>query len=385
MFLEREVELNSLREAARLAGTGAGRIVVVSGEAGVGKTMLLRKFHDESTGVTVHWGGSDALFTPQPLGPLRDMVSKLDAKTAQLVESMASLDKIFSSLLGALQDARPASVLIFEDAHWADNSTLDLIKYLGRRISFVPCVLILTYRTEETGRDHPLTQVLGDLPTSAVMRIPLAPLSLDGIASLSQLDRQEASALHAITGGNPFFATELLANGAALPGDLPASVRDAVWARLQRLGTGERELLEAISISPSGAELWFAEALTGRSVDADMHACVERGFLAEDNEGKFRFRHEMARVATQERLPAGAQRQLHRKAFEVLSSRQSFPLTCLVHHASGAGLSPHVLALAPRAAAEAVKLGSHREAVSHLALALRHAGEASSEVAGEAQ
>jgi DNA-binding CsgD family transcriptional regulator len=383
MLIEREFPLDELLAAARLAADGKGLVVLVSGEAGVGKTALLRGFAARADGLSVHWGGSDPLFTPCPLGPLRDMVAGIDERVAELVEDRATPDSIFPALVSALQQGRAGRVLIFEDVHWADNATLDLIRYLGRRIAFLPCVLILSYRPEETGVGHSLSRVLGDLPASSVRRLKLQPLSLDGIIQLATETGQDATELFAVTGGNPFFATELIANLKAGPDGIPASVRDAVWARLERLEVAELSLLEAISIAPSGAEDWLAKALLLGDAGPAIASCVARGLLYVDKEERYRFRHELARQATLERLNSNTQKILHQRAFEVLAQRPSFPLACLVHHAAGAKNSEQVLSLAPMAAAEASKLGSHKEAAAHLLTALQHSDDAPLELVAQ--
>jgi DNA-binding CsgD family transcriptional regulator len=382
-LIERDAPLNSVLQSVARCRAGQGGIVIIGGEAGIGKTTLLREVARQTAGIKFHWGGSDALFTPRPFGPLCDMAAEIDPAIARLLDETAPQDRIFPALLGALQSARAPCALVFEDVHWADNATFDLIKFLGRRISFLPAVLILTYRSDEVGADHPLAQVLGDLPASACTRVALKPLTMEGIAELVRATGQDAAELHRITGGNPFFASELLANPDRRDDAVPASVRDAVWARLQRLGQRERELLEAVSIAPSGAEDWFAEALLGRNADDAIDACVSRGLLAKDGEERYRFRHELARAATLERLSPAAQKQLHRRAYDVLAKRPSFPVPCLIHHASGAGDAARVLELAPRAAREAITLGAHREAAAHLAAAMAHSASAPPELAAQ--
>ncbi len=382
-LIERDQQVDALFAAVASAVAGRGKTVVISGEAGIGKTALLQEFAARKpAGTQLLWGGSDALFTPQPLGPLRDMAGEIDPGIAKLLKDVAAQDQIFPALLQVLQNGHgnDTRVLFFEDVHWADNATLDLIKYLGRRIAYLRVVLVLTLRSDEVGAGHALSQVLGELPTASTIRMMLKPLSAAGIAQLARASNQDAAELHRVTMGNPFFATELLANTDLAGSGIPASVRDAVWARLQRLAPKERELLEAVSIAPSGAEDWFAEALIGENADTAIDTCVARSLLFKDGEGRFRFRHELARAATMERLPPATQKQLHRRAFAALSGRASFPLSCLTHHAAGAGDSESVLALAPRAAAEAIKLGAHREAVTHLATAISHSATALPEV-----
>ena len=180
-----------MRLRAQLPGTGA--IVILSGEAGVGKTSLLREFASSSpAGAKFCWGGCEALFTPRPLGPLQDMAQMIGPEIAELLDQAAAQDRIFPALLGALQKSRHSHALIFEDVHWADRATLDLIKYLGRRVPLLRAVIVLSLRSDELGADHPLAQVLGDLPSAQTSRIALKPLSPQGVRQLAEAAGSQA-------------------------------------------------------------------------------------------------------------------------------------------------------------------------------------------------
>jgi DNA-binding CsgD family transcriptional regulator/Tfp pilus assembly protein PilF len=382
-LIERDTPLKTLLNTVDRCREAQGSIVILAGEAGVGKTAVLRALAREAAGVKFLWGGSDALFTPRPLGPLCDMAGEIAPELARLIDEMAPQDRIFPALLAALQAGDAPRVLVFEDVHWADNATFDLIKYLGRRIAFLRTVLVLSFRSDEAGAGHPLAHVLGDLPAPSCVRIALKPLSPEGIAELARASGQDPGELHRITGGNPFFASELLANADRRQESVPASVRDAVWARLRRLEPKERALLEAVSVAPSGAEDWFAEALLHENADAAIDACVARGLLVRDAEDRYRFRHELARAATLESLSPAQQKALHRRAYDALAGRPSFPVPCLIHHAAGAGDAASVLELAPRAAREALKLGALREAATHLSTAMAHSAHADPAVAAQ--
>jgi hypothetical protein len=209
-LVERGLYLATLGEHLAVAAAGHGRLVLVGGEAGIGKTALIRQFVDEQRHeARVLWGACDGLFTPQPLRPLLDIADELDLDTD------APQHEIFSATLDAL---RPGpTIAVFEDVHWADGATVDLLRFLGRRLDQTATLLIATYRDDELGTQHPLRAVLGDV--EAARRISLAPLSQDGVRTLvgdSPVDPEE---LHRRTGGNPFFVTEALAaSGAGVPG-----------------------------------------------------------------------------------------------------------------------------------------------------------------------
>jgi len=387
MLLDREGPLKVLLAAGRSAALGHGSIVVVEGEAGIGKTSLLREFAEHSdNGCRVLWGWCEALFTPCPLGPLQDMGQLLDPRVAALLKQAAPPERLFPALLNALQHSGDTIILIFEDVQWADNATLDLVKYLGRRISLLPTVLVLTLRSDEIGADHPLTHVLGDLPSASVSRIALQPLSREAVAALTEQSGRCADDLYRITEGNPFFVTELLASETE-PGRIPHSIRDAVWARLSRLTAGERKALEVISIVPGGVEPWLVRALLGVEADTLLDQCLARGLLRRDGQGAVMFRHELARQATLERLPPSLQRSLHSiveaAISQLVTTKAPALLVRRVHHAASAEDGARVLELAPQAAAHAAHLGAHRDAASHLATALRYIAQATPEQAAQ--
>jgi ATP/maltotriose-dependent transcriptional regulator MalT len=381
VLIERDEPLESLLSAARRAAAGHGSTVIVGGEAGIGKTSVLGEFAQRLGGkYRMLWGGCEALFTPRPLGPLQDMAPMLDPRVTALLDETAVPERLFPMLLNSLQEATKTTVLVFEDVHWADHATLDLVKYLGRRVSLVRTLLVLTLRSDEIGVDHPLTQVLGDLPSAATTRIALQPLSPEGVVMLAQQSGRSGSDLHRITSGNPFFVTELLAGNHTMPVQVPPSIRDAVWSRFSRLAKAEREMLEAICIVPWSVERWLLRALLGAEADAAVDNCIARGMLQRDDQGAVRFRHELARQAVLDRLSPAAQQALHARVeaamSEVPDDQANASLSRRVHHAAGADNGARVLELAPQAAAQAARLGAHQEAAAHLATALRYVAQA---------
>jgi DNA-binding CsgD family transcriptional regulator len=385
MLIERDGPLSSLLDIARQAAEGQGSTVLLGGEAGIGKTSLLREFARRADGqYRILWGGCEALFTPRPLGPLQDIAPALDSQLAALLDQAATPDRLFPALLSVLQDASDTIVIVFEDVHWADNATLDLVKYLGRRIFMLKVVLVLSLRTDEVVANHPLEQVLGDLPSGGATRLTLQPLSPEGVAILAQNAGHLGAELHRITAGNPFFVTELLARNHAGSERIPESIRDAVWSRLSRLEAGEREALEVISVIPGLVEPWLLRSLLGADAEAFVDQCVARGVLVRDEQAAVRFRHELARQATLERLPASVQQSLHARV-EAAMSASDVPvaLSRRAHHAAGANDGARVLILAPQAAAEAARLGAHQEAAAHLTTALRYVAQAPKELAAQ--
>ena len=190
-----------------------------------------------------------------------------------------------------------------------------------------------------------------------------------------------------MTAGNPFFVTELLASGDGERNRIPDSIRDAVWSRLARLSPGERDVLEMMSIVPGNLELGLITSLLGDEAEDLVDRVVGRGLLRRDERGDIAFRHELARQATLDRLSPSLQRSLHAKveaALAALPGQETMAhLARRVHHAAGAEDGQLVLDLAPRAAAQASRLGAHQQAASFLATALRYVARATPEVAAQ--
>jgi DNA-binding CsgD family transcriptional regulator/tetratricopeptide (TPR) repeat protein len=373
MFLERDAFLAELLDAHTSAAS-QGCIAVVSGEAGIGKTTLVESFcarvRERRAHARVLWGACDALFTPRPLGPLLDIARQAQGALRELGRSGADREKLFNALLDELSRASSPTIVVFEDVHWADEATLDLLKFVARRVRTTAALLILTFRDDEVDAAHPLRRLLGELPPASVRRIPLPPLSASAVARLARAAGRAAGDLHIATGGNPFYVTEVLATES---GDIPPSVRDAVLARAARLSSAGDAALDAVSVVPGRCERWLLERVLGEGAHA-VEEGVSAGLLRATR-SEVAFRHELARRAWEDALEPAYAAVLHTRALRALEARQSDSgmLSRLVHHASRSGEGDRVLQLAPIAAAEAAALGAHREAAAHYESALRHA------------
>jgi predicted ATPase/DNA-binding CsgD family transcriptional regulator len=370
-LLERDSYLDQLERTRQEAMAGQGHVVLVNGEAGIGKTSLVDQFakaHRDS--IRVLWGACDSLFTPRPLGPLYDIAMQLEGELPALLHSDADRFAIFSACLVEMQQS--PTIVVFEDLHWADEATLDLVKFLSRRIQLTKSLLILTYRDDELGANHPLRLVLGELTRSVTLRLTLLPLSQASVSELARATKHDTQIndLFAITGGNPFFVTEVLESGGA---SVPLTVRDVVLARAARLSPGARHVLEVASIVPGRIEKKLLQSILGPAV-ADIEECMEHGMLQTDG-NSLSFRHELARRALEDSLPSSRQQALHRKVLQVLRERgeDRIQLSLLVHHAALAGDDEAVLRFAPQAARQAAIVGAHLEAAAHYKTALRYA------------
>jgi tetratricopeptide (TPR) repeat protein len=370
-LLEREGQLGAL--GAALAGVGergVGLVVLVHGEAGIGKTALVRRFCGQAGGsVRVLWATCDPLFTPRPLGPLFDIARVVEGELREQVEAGGQPHEVARALMDEL-DGRSSSVLVVEDLHWADEATLDVLRLCARRIDSVPALLVLTYRDDGLHPSHPLRSMLGELPSAMSTRHELPRLSEAAVAALAGASTLDLGELSERTGGNPFYVTEVLAAGG---GRIPPTVRDAVLARAAGLSGAARDVLEAVAVVPQRTEVWLLEALVQRALDG-LDECLGSGMLRGEADG-VAFRHELARLAIEESLTPHRAVVLHRRALAALAKQAigSPDLVRLAHHAEAAGDTSAVLRYAPAAAAHAAAVGAHREALHQYGRALRFA------------
>jgi DNA-binding CsgD family transcriptional regulator len=370
-LIERERELSMLGECLdAVRSSSRGRLVFVTGEAGVGKTALLRRFCGDRAGsARVLWGACDALFTPRPLGPFLDIAESTGGDLGEAVEAGAGTFELAAALRSELGKRSP-TILVLEDAHWADDATLDLLRLLARRVKALPVALLVSYRRTELSRFHPLRQVLGEFGSeTSDLRLTLGPLSPEGVARLAAAHGVDGAVLHERTGGNPFFVTEVLAAGE----EIPETVRDAVLARASRLTPAARALLDAVAIAPRHSELWLLERSAPDALPA-LDECLASGMLVEAN-GAVAFRHELARLAVEQAAAPDEMLRLHRATLAALRTAPETraDLARLAHHAESARDTDAVLEFAPAAGARASKVGSHREAAAQYARALRFA------------
>ena len=371
-LLERETELANLEDHLRQAAAGQGRVVFLAGEAGSGKTSLVDAFCQGIAGeAAVLRTSCDALSTPGPLGPLRDLVAALGMASDRFAADREGRDQLFRAVLDTLADGEQPAVLVAEDAHWADGASLEFLRFLARRMRQLALLLIITYRDDEIGPQHPLRLLLGDLATApAVHRMAVPPLSERAVRQMAAGSGRDATSVHQVTGGNPFFVTEVLAS--TEPG-VPASVEDAVLARAARLAPEARAVLDVAAVIGASNDLDLLLAVAGPVLE-EVDECIARGLLHGTGPG-IAFRHELAREAILASVAPPRRRLLHAR---VLAALRELPeverdLALLAHHAEAAGDRAAVLEFAIAAAKQAAALHAQREAAAQYARALRFA------------
>lgn len=355
-LLEREPALGALDEALAAAARGRGSIALIAGEPGIGKTALVTAFaHGAAARCRVLLGICDDLATPRPLGAFRELDETFNGPLAEWLRRGRVPDAFPTLLLEELRAGQDPTLLIIEDVHWADQATIDALTVVGRRLRDMPVLLILTLRAGELASHPPLLAALDALQRTPTLHVQLGPLSH---AAVERLAGEQSEAVYALSGGNPFFVTELVAH----QGELPPSLANAVLGRVARLGNASRGLLELIAMVPGRVPIPVLDLLDpGWALAAED---AERHELLTVDHAHVRYRHELTRAAVRSSVPLGRRRLLHRR---VLCALQEVGADAadLVHHAEAAGLHDVVAEHALVAAREAEALGSSREAFAH--------------------
>ena len=354
-ILERDAQLDEISALVEQASDG-GKVVLVRGGAGIGKTTfvhaLVERHRDQ---VHVLTGVCDDLSTPQPLGPIWDMA--VDEPTLDGLLREGDRRKIFAELLDLLSRSLRPTLMVIEDTHWSDAATLDAIKFLGRRIRKANGVLVLTFRDSEEELVGSLRSVVGELAAEDLARVRLVPLSEEAVGELLEGSDLDAAEVFGITGGNPFYVTEVLGEGV---GSIPPSVQDHVIARVARLDPATRTLVQFTSVVPGGVE-WDVAKSAG-VVDSASVSAAERAGLLVVGTDVIAFKHELARQAVEDDLTPSERMDLNGLVLGAMSNDSKAARH--VHHAAEAGDTHAIVMNAPRAAADAVAVGSHREAAA---------------------
>lgn len=368
-LLERGLFLDALDGYATEAASGNGRLVVVTGDAGIGKTALVDAFRLSRSDLRWHWGACDGGFTPRPLGPLHDIACEVGGRLRDLCTADADRNELFAEFAATLRgDGTDVSGVVVEDVHWADEASLDWLTHLSRRISRIPAVAIVTCRDTEPGDDELLTSFLGRVAGhGSTRRVSLPPLTRDGVRRIA--GPHDADRLHHLTGGNPFLVTEVLANGSA---EVPPSVADLVRVRFLRHSDPARRMLAAAAVIGRPAPAGQVAAVAGVAPGA-LDECVRSGTLVAQGL-QFAFRHELTRRAVEDLVPKVQAAELHRIALLALEREGADPAE-LAHHAVECGDADAILRHATRAARTAAAASAHREAVVQFRRALAHADQ----------
>jgi len=403
VFIGRASELDQLDRAVSRAASGTPSIILVGGEAGIGKSRLVAEAIAAKaardaivlSGACVDLGGDDGLPFAPIAEALRQLVRRLDPESLAALMDPATLDlarllpalgastgsaaqraeapgelaqtrlfEAFLTLVGRVGSVAPV-VLALEDLHWADAATRDLTAFLARNARDERLCVIGTYRTDELHRRHPLRGWLAEMQRLA--SVDLVRLArFDATESAAQIaailgadaDSTVVASIHERAEGNPFFAEELLAAGATGPDDqLPVSLRDVLLARANAVSEPARRLLGVVAVAGRAADELLLAGVSGSTetdVAASLDEATSQNLLVPSDDGTaagYAFRHALLREALYDDLLPGARRRLHARYAEVLGEKA--PL-------DGAAR-----------AAQLVEIAGHASAAYDLPLALR--------------
>ena len=343
-------------------------MLIVSGESGAGKTAFVESFvEDWVRDERVLWGVCDPLPTPRPLGPIRDVAHRLAPGTRTILEHSEQPYDIFAALHDDLCTA--PSVLVIDDLQWADQATIDLLRFVLRRVAQTRSLIVGIIRDEEVGPNHRMRELLGDVarsPRADSLSIP--PLSVQAVESLVGERAVDATWLHRITAGNAFFVCEMLDHRGD---DLPTTVRDAVLARATGLSPAAWDLLNLLTCSPGAVPDHLLTDL-GVTLPASQ-ALAEAGLIRRSSRG-VAFRHDLCRLAVRSVIPPGAEPRLHRRLIDAYESSGHVDPAVLSHHALGANDIDRIRRYAADAGRTAARSGAHTQATEFFTIALENGG-----------
>ena len=363
-LLERDRECDVLRAQWSRARAGHGGLVIVTGEPGAGKTSLVQQFTRQcAADAPVLWGACDPLSTPRPLGPLHDVANELGGAARDALREADQPHEIFTAVHERL--CNNPSVLVVDDLHWADQGTVDLLRFLLRRVGSTRTLLVGTVRDDELDVSHPMRALLGDVarsPDAITMR--LQPLSVAAIATMIEGRPVDPRRIEQLTGGNPFFVGEMLAHSGD---DLPTSVRDAILSRTTHLDADAWDLLHLLACAPEAIP---DHLLASLDIGLLPLRALDRAGLIRRGMRGVAFRHDLCRLAIATTVPPGADAAIHQRMILAIEGSAAADPAVLVHHSIGAGDRDRVLRYAIEAARSAARSGAHRQAAAFYRIAL---------------
>lgn len=359
-LIEREGFLSALHNIFNATRDGEGHTVFVCGEAGIGKTSLVKKFSKEiNRRHKVLLGTCDALFAPRPLAPVYDILLGLRNEKPAGYNGVADRAEFFTDVFLELKKQDQSFLIVFEDIHWADEATLDFIKFLARRITQLPCLFILTYRDNEIHPKHPLRNVLGQLIPGSFTKMELPLLSRQAVEKLADARGISGKDIYSISGGNPFYVCELLAS---YNEEIPDSIRDSILSAYNNCDEKSKTIWNILSVIPTAFEVDYLKKIIP-DYEKEAALWLHYKILVVEN-NCIAFKHELFRKTIESILSPFEKIEIHRNILrEFLPGFEANnEIERIVHHAKNANEYELVVRYAPIAARKAANLGAHIEA-----------------------
>jgi DNA-binding CsgD family transcriptional regulator len=384
VFVGRVRELRELEQALDGARAGSGTTALVAGEAGIGKTRLASELARRAgeAGFEILLGRAiDLVGTELPYQPFVEALRPL-VEPRQLDRPAGSQRRVFEDTLALLTDRAAIApvLLLLEDLHWADTSTLDLVVFLAHNVDNRPLLLLVTYRADEPSSAERVRRLADGVGRSgAAIALELGPLEDEELVALlaahldAPLPALRTDAIVSRAEGNPFFAEELVAAAAHESGEVPLRLRDLLLERVRRLDRRTQSLLQLAAAAGRdvGYSLLHATATLPESdIRESLRRAVEHGVLvANQANGSYRFRHALLAEAVYATILPGEREELHARLAEALA-RDGAPPTELATHWAAAVRSAEALAASVEAARQAEAVFGLPEARAHLERAL---------------
>jgi DNA-binding CsgD family transcriptional regulator len=356
-LIERADVLSQLQMEFEKTSSGEGHCVFINGEAGIGKTALVKAFCKQQQKGVIYQGSCDALFTPRPLAPLYDIVWQIKRDLWPTSHTLEERSELFLKVFHELSLHKESVLIVFEDIHWADEATLDFIKFFIRRLPQLRCLFILTYREDDSHSGHSLKNVLGGLSPDLFTRIQLNPLSRQAVYKLAEEKGYDPEPVFTISAGNPFYVTEILASYS--PG-VPENIKDSILSVYNQQEEGTKNAWQICSVIPEGLEI--SRFATLKSSWEGMDHCFALKIIVVKNE-RVIFKHELYRRTIEASLSPFKRITLNKKILDLfLQTFDEKDIERIVHYAKHANENKAVAQYAPIAARQAAAVGAHVEA-----------------------
>ncbi len=336
-----------------------GHCLFISGEAGIGKTTLVTQFCKTHNECIIYTGTCDDLFTPRPLAPLYDIAWQMGGTLPDDIKNFEDRATLFSNFLHQLKNQRQKVILVFEDIHWADEATLDFIKFFARRIISTNCLFIITFRSNEIGSSFLHSNIFGELISGSLTHLKLTPLSKDAVEKMAQDKGYNGEDVYSISGGNPFYVNEILASYSS---GIPENIKDSILSVFNRHPADTRYLWEILSVLPTGLETGLLEKIVPGYKNAITYSLDSHTMIIKND--RICFKHELYRRTIEESLPSLKRIDYNRKILELFCEyfEETQQTERIIHHAKEAKDFKVVVHFAPMAARQAANSGAHAEA-----------------------
>ncbi|HET6768118.1 MAG TPA: AAA family ATPase, partial [Chitinophagaceae bacterium] len=375
-LIERRKFLSLMHSKFENVKASEGHCILVSGEAGIGKTSLVKTFcKPVKKECRIYQGTCDALFTPRPLGPVFDIVWQMHGLGWEHSVNISDRSALFTRFYYELENQQETTIIIIEDIHWADEATLDFIKFFARRITRLHCLFILTYRGDEINSHHPLRTVLGHLPPDSITRLQLGPLSREAVEKMAVERGYDGENVYSISGGNPFYVNEILASYS--PG-IPDTIRDSILSIYNCQSEKTKKVWQILSVLPTGFEIRYLEKMEPLYATAIQDCLDAKILIAKD--GLISFKHELYRRTTETALSPLVRMALNKRILDLFlkSFEHNQEIERIIHHAKNANEYETVVKYAPVAARQAAMMGAHIEAAKLYLTAIEYYQESDS-------